>query len=149
MCPGVVLKEISPLPLSPGVYRHAPGQSQKGNSSRAQFPKGFQGFRVPLAALLPTSTRKKEPPWAEASSPWMCRNPLTEASTGRCPAATRKGGPSSRFLEVGVTGSHLAPEESALADSGKKANNTAGGEDRNSCVTTAPLGHSLGSMNIS
>ena len=118
MSPRVVLKEISLLPLSQlklsgQVFTDMLLMEPKRNLFLDPFPQAILSTLCFSPAYL---TRKSKLLWEEENSLKTRRKQRAHSpkSKGRCPASMGKGGLSLQFLEVCVTVSHLAPEESSL-----------------------------------
>lgn len=123
MHPRVVLKEISLFrpqqKLGPQLFTDNTRTKLKIKLLLNPFPK-----LIPNTGGFPPS--------------YLSSHKERKNGEGRCSVAMGKGCLSSQLLQAVSPFLNWHQKNLAVADLGKKANNTAGGGDRNFCVTTAP-----------
>lgn len=147
MHPRVVLKEIS---LPPPSFL-SPQQKFSPHCLLILRTQLYRKLTTPIRSTYSQYTLLLSLLSKQEESIALERGKITHSSKkskGRCPAATGEGRPSSQFLEVCVTISHLAPESSL----GRLREGSQGHSWRwrqKLLCDNCPLGHSLGSINIS
>lgn len=122
MCSGVVLKEISLFPFSPAnaltptIYRHTMNRAGKikKKPSTSISQKDSQYILLPSFPGRKSFSGKRKVHWRHAGGIGRTRPGIANVEVKVGALQLREGGPSSQFLEVSVTISHLAPEESGL-----------------------------------